>query len=84
MLGPLSWIVAGIIAGWLAGLVTKGWGFGLVGNMIIGLVGALVGGWLAGILFNVHNAVSGLNLSTIVVAFFGALIVVYIARLVKA
>jgi len=82
-MGILTWVVVGIVAGWLAGVVMKGKGFGLIGNMIIGIVGALVGGWLAGALFNISNAVSGFNLGTIVVAFLGAVVVLYIARLIK-
>ncbi|OPL15079.1 MAG: hypothetical protein AVO34_00805 [Firmicutes bacterium ML8_F2] len=82
-MGILTWLIVGIIAGWLAGLVMKGRGFGLIGNMVIGVIGALVGGWLAGALFNIHNAISGFNLSTIAVAFLGAVVVLYIARLVK-
>ncbi len=46
-MGLLSWIVVGLIARWLAGKVMRGRGFGLVGDIIIGVVGALVGGWLA-------------------------------------
>lgn len=82
-MGILTWLIVGIIAGWLAGLVMKGKGFGLIGNIIIGIVGALVGGWLAGALFNVQNAISGFNLSTIIIAFLGAVVVLYIARLTK-
>ena len=43
----LIWIIVGAIAGWLAGLIVKGYGFGLVGNVILGIVGALLGGWPA-------------------------------------
>jgi uncharacterized membrane protein YeaQ/YmgE (transglycosylase-associated protein family) len=83
LLGILTWLIVGAIAGWLAGLVTKGRGFGLIGNMVIGIVGALIGGWLAGAVFNISNAISGFNLSTIIVAFLGAVIVLYIAKLIK-
>ncbi len=82
-MGILTWLVVGIVAGWLAGVVMKGKGFGLIGNMVIGVIGALVGGWLAGALFNIGNAVSGFNLETILVAFLGAVVVLYIARLIK-
>ncbi len=82
-MGLLTWLIVGIIAGWLAGLVMKGRGFGLIGNMVIGIIGALVGGWLAGALFNIHNAVSGFNFTTIIVSFLGAVIILYIARLIK-
>ncbi|MDW7739788.1 MAG: GlsB/YeaQ/YmgE family stress response membrane protein [Bacillota bacterium] len=82
-MGILTWLIVGVIAGWLAGRVMKGKGFGLVGNIVIGVIGALVGGWLAGAVFNIHNAVSGFNLTTIIVAFLGAVLVLYIAKLAK-
>jgi len=44
----LIWLIVGAIAGWLAGLVVKGYGFGLVGNIVLGIIGAIVGGWLFG------------------------------------
>ncbi|MFL7812495.1 MAG: GlsB/YeaQ/YmgE family stress response membrane protein [Anaerolineales bacterium] len=43
----LIWILSGIIAGWITGLIIKGKGFGLIGDLIIGLLGGLIGGWLA-------------------------------------
>ncbi len=82
-MGILTWLIVGAIAGWLAGQVTKGRGFGLIGNMIIGIIGALVGGWLAGAVFNISSAISGFNLTTIIVAFLGAVVVLYIAKLIK-
>ena len=82
-MGLLTWVVVGAIAGWLAGKVMKGSGFGLIGDIVIGVIGALVGGWLAGTLFNVPNAISGFNLTTIVIAFLGAVVVLFIARMFK-
>lgn len=82
-MGLLTWIVVGAIAGWLAGKVMKGKGFGLIGNVVIGVIGALVGGWLAGALLNISNAISGFNLQTLLVAFIGSVIVLYIAKLIK-
>jgi uncharacterized membrane protein YeaQ/YmgE (transglycosylase-associated protein family) len=82
-MGVLTWLIVGLIAGWLAGVVMKGKGFGLLGNLVIGVIGALVGGWLAGAIFNVSNAISGFNLGTILIAFLGAVVVLYIARLIK-
>jgi uncharacterized membrane protein YeaQ/YmgE (transglycosylase-associated protein family) len=82
--GIITWIIVGAIAGWLAGKVMKGKGFGLVGNIVVGSIGALVGGWLAGAVFNIHNAISGFDLRTIIVAFLGAVIVLYVARIIKA
>ncbi len=82
-MGLLTWIVVGAIAGWLAGQVMKGSGFGLIGDIVIGVIGALVGGWLASALFNVPDAINGFNLTTIVVAFLGAVVVLFIVRLLK-
>lgn len=79
----LSWIVVGLIAGWLAGKVMKGSGFGLGGDIIIGVVGALVGGWLADALLGINNALTGFNLTTILVSFAGAVIVLFILRLLR-
>jgi uncharacterized membrane protein YeaQ/YmgE (transglycosylase-associated protein family) len=82
-MGLLTWVVVGAIAGWLAGKVVKGSGFGLIGDIVIGVIGALAGGWLASTFFNVPNAISGFNLTTIIVAFLGAVVVLVIVRLFK-
>ncbi len=82
-MGLFTWIIVGAIAGWLAGKVMKGRGFGLLGNIVIGVIGALVGGWLAGSLLNISNAISGFNLQTILVAFLGSVIVLFIAKLFR-
>ena len=44
--GLIIWLVIGAIAGWLAGLIVKGYGFGLAGNIVVGIVGAFIAGWL--------------------------------------
>lgn len=75
----LAWIVVGLIAGWLTGLVMKGSGYGVIGDIILGIVGALVGGFLAGALFHVDTT-TGINLTTIVVAFLGAVLTVAVVR----
>ena len=82
-MGLLAWIVVGAIAGWLAGAVMGGSGFGLVGDIIIGVIGAAVGGWIAGALFNIPNAINGFTVQTVVVAFLGACVVLFVARAVK-
>jgi uncharacterized membrane protein YeaQ/YmgE (transglycosylase-associated protein family) len=79
-MGLLAWIIVGLIAGWLAGLVMKGGGYGVIGDIILGIIGAVVGGFLASALFNLPDAVTGINLTSIVVAFLGAVIVVAIVR----
>lgn len=44
----LIWLIVGAVAGWLAGLIVKGYGFGFAGNIVLGIIGAIVGGWLFG------------------------------------
>ena len=82
-MGILAWIIVGLIAGWLAGLVMKGGGYGVIGDIILGIVGALIGGFLASAIFGVPNAVNGFNLTSILVAFIGAVILVAIVRAVS-
>ena len=82
-MGLLTWLVVGAIAGWLAGKVIQGSGLGLIGNILVGVVGALVGGWLASTFFHMPGAISGINVTTIVVAFLGAVVVLFVARAVK-
>jgi uncharacterized membrane protein YeaQ/YmgE (transglycosylase-associated protein family) len=77
----LSWLVVGLIAGFLASRVMRGGGYGLIGDIIVGVVGALIGGWLATTLLNMPNPVNGINIGTIIVAFVGAVILIAILRL---
>lgn len=77
----LSWIVVGAIAGWLSGHVMKGRGFGLRGDIVVGIAGGLIGGFLAVMVFKVPNAVNGLNLTSTLVAFLGAVLLLFVARL---
>jgi uncharacterized membrane protein YeaQ/YmgE (transglycosylase-associated protein family) len=79
-MGLLSWIVVGLIAGWLANQVMRGGRGNAVTDIIVGILGALVGGFLAGELFGVANAVSGINVTSIVVAFLGAVVAIAIVR----
>ena len=79
-MGLLAWIVISLIAGWLAGLVVKGSGYGVIGDIILGIIGAIIGGFLAGALFNIPNPISGVDLTTLVVAFLGAVLLVAIVR----
>jgi len=48
--GLIAWLIIGAVAGWLAGVLVKGGGFGLLADILIGIVGAVIGGWLAGLL----------------------------------
>jgi uncharacterized membrane protein YeaQ/YmgE (transglycosylase-associated protein family) len=78
----LTWIIVGIIAGALAKMVVPGEGpGGLIGDLIVGVVGAFVGGWI----FNQfgHPGVSGFNLSSIIVAFIGSVVLLFVLRLIS-
>jgi uncharacterized membrane protein YeaQ/YmgE (transglycosylase-associated protein family) len=75
----LAWIVLGLIAGWLAGQVMKGGGYGLIGDLVLGIIGAIVGGFLTGVLLG-RDMVNGFNIESIVVAFIGAVILVAVSR----
>ncbi|MGZ3623844.1 MAG: GlsB/YeaQ/YmgE family stress response membrane protein [Ktedonobacteraceae bacterium] len=72
------WVVVGLIAGFLASLVMRGGGYGIVGDIVVGLVGALIGGFLASL---VGLGASGF-IGTIIVAFIGACILIAILRAV--
>lgn len=76
----LYWIVVGLIAGWLAGLVMKGGGYGIIVDILLGILGGWLGGWLFGRL-GIWPA--GGLLGSVIVAFVGAVILVGITRLVK-
>lgn len=76
----IAWIVVGLIAGWLAGMVLKGGGYGVVGDIIIGIVGAVLGGFVAAWLFGLQDAVNGINMISIVTALIGAVILIAVVR----
>jgi uncharacterized membrane protein YeaQ/YmgE (transglycosylase-associated protein family) len=78
--GFLAWIVVGLIAGWLAGQVMKGGGYGVLADIILGMLGGLLGGWLFG---QMGIWPAGGMVGSIIVAFIGAVILVGITRLIK-
>jgi len=73
-------ILVGLIAGWLAGALVKGGGFGVIGDIVVGVLGAVLGGFLFGLLG--FSGGGGL-LGSIVVATVGAVVLIYILRLIK-
>lgn len=73
-------IIIGILAGWLAGKVMRGSGFGLIGDLILGLVGGVVGGWLFAQL-NVAGPSGAIG--SLVVATIGAIVLVWITHLIR-
>jgi uncharacterized membrane protein YeaQ/YmgE (transglycosylase-associated protein family) len=77
----LSWIVVGLLAGWLAGMVVKGGGFGLIGNLIVGVIGGLLGGFIASYFFHIGDPMSGINPTSILIAFLGAVLLLLVLRL---
>uniref|UniRef100_UPI003F499FFB GlsB/YeaQ/YmgE family stress response membrane protein n=1 Tax=Cupriavidus yeoncheonensis TaxID=1462994 RepID=UPI003F499FFB len=78
--GLIAWLVIGAVAGWLAGVLVKGGGFGLVVDIIVGIVGAFIGGWLAGIL---GISLGGGWVGSIITAAIGAVILLFVIRLIK-
>lgn len=77
--GVIGYLVIGALAGWLAGEVVRGYGFGLLGNIVVGIVGALLGG----ILFDAAGiGGEGGFLWTLLVAFIGAVVLLFVAGLV--
>lgn len=77
-MGLLWFVVIGAIAGWLAGQFMKGRGFGLVGDIIVGVIGAFIGGYLFGA---VGANLGGGLIGSLIVAFLGAVILLFVVRL---
>jgi uncharacterized membrane protein YeaQ/YmgE (transglycosylase-associated protein family) len=76
----LWFLIVGLVAGWLAGMLVKGGGFGLIGDLVVGVIGAILGGWL----FSAFGASAGGGLlGSIIVATIGAVVLLFIVRLVK-
>ncbi len=80
MIGNLIWwIVVGLIAGWAAGKIMKGGGYGAAMDIVLGIVGAVIGGWLMGML----GIYAGGFIGTIVVAIIGAVVLIWLSRMLK-
>lgn len=73
----IGWLIVGLIAGWLAGKVSRGRGFGCLANILLGLIGAILGGWI----FTKLGIFGGGLIFSIAAATLGAVILVAIARL---
>jgi uncharacterized membrane protein YeaQ/YmgE (transglycosylase-associated protein family) len=78
--GLIWWIIVGLIAGWLAGKIMKGSGYGALVDILLGMVGAIVGGWILRIL-GFYS--SGGLISSILVATLGAVVLVWLAHKLK-
>jgi uncharacterized membrane protein YeaQ/YmgE (transglycosylase-associated protein family) len=78
----LMWIIVGLVAGVLASVIVGGIGYGLVGDILVGILGAFVGGWL----FREggwHAPIPGLP-GTIFIAFIGAVLLLFVVRLIRS
>ena len=78
--GLIAWLIIGALAGWLAGMFVKGGGFGLLGDIVVGIIGAFIGGWLAGVL-HIHLGTGWI--SSILTAAAGAAVLLLVLRLVR-
>jgi len=79
-MGFIEWIVVGLIAGWLAGKVMKGGGYGILIDIVLGMLGGILGGWI----FTMLGIWPGGGIiGAIIVAFVGAVILVWISRQMK-
>jgi len=76
----LAALIIGAIAGWLAGVIVRGAGFGLIGNIVVGIIGALVAGWL---LPQLHIELASGTVGAIINATIGAIIVLVVLSLVR-
>jgi uncharacterized membrane protein YeaQ/YmgE (transglycosylase-associated protein family) len=74
------WLIVGAIAGWLADMVVKGGGYGLIGDIIVGIIGALIAGWL---LPQIGIVIGGGVIAAIINAFIGAVIPLIVLRLIR-
>jgi len=75
----IYWVVVGLIAGWAAGKIMRGGGYGTVMDIVLGIVGAVVGGWLLGML----GISAGGLIGTILVAIVGAVFLIWLSRMIK-
>lgn len=75
----LGWIVLGVVAGWLAGLIMRGSGYGIIGDLVLGILGALVGGWLWSLITH-SDVMVGFDLPSLLIAVLGAIVLIAISR----
>jgi uncharacterized membrane protein YeaQ/YmgE (transglycosylase-associated protein family) len=78
-MGFISWIIVGLIAGWLAGQVMKGGGYGVLVDIVLGILGGILGGWVFGLLgIHAYGFIGSL-----IISFIGAVLLVWITRQLK-
>ena len=76
----IGFLILGALAGWIAGMLVQGHGFGILGDIVVGIVGAFIGGFVGGALF--HWDVTGLNFSSLILSIIGAVILLLIVKAV--
>jgi uncharacterized membrane protein YeaQ/YmgE (transglycosylase-associated protein family) len=74
----IAWLVLGLLAGWIASMIMGRGGYGVVGDMVVGIIGALIGGFITGPLFGID--VTGFNVTSLIVAVVGAIILIALYR----
>jgi uncharacterized membrane protein YeaQ/YmgE (transglycosylase-associated protein family) len=74
----IAWLVLGLLAGWIASMIMGSGGYGVVGDIVVGIIGALIGGFITGPLFGID--VTGFNVTSLIVAVVGAIILIAIYR----
>lgn len=77
----IATIIMGIVAGWITGLLMRGSGYGILWDLVLGVIGAIVGGWLTSMFLGV-DLTGGFNLTTLLVSVVGAVVVVLVYRLI--
>ena len=78
----IIFLIIGAVAGWLAGLIVRGFGFGLIGNIVVGIVGAFIAGWLLPRL-GLHLSIGSPLVTDIVSATIGAVILLFVIGLIR-
>jgi uncharacterized membrane protein YeaQ/YmgE (transglycosylase-associated protein family) len=78
----IAWVVVGLIAGWIANMVMRGGAGGLVADLVVGVLGAIAGGFIMGLLTGVDYT-TGINITTILVAVGGAIVLIAAFRLIS-
>ena len=73
----IAWVILGLLAGWIAGMIMGG-GYGILGDIVVGIIGAVVGGLIFSALLGVD--VTGLNVTSLIVAIVGAMLVIWLYR----
>jgi uncharacterized membrane protein YeaQ/YmgE (transglycosylase-associated protein family) len=76
----IAWIIIGALAGWLAGLVVKGGGFGLIGDIVVGIIGAFIAGW---VFPRLHIVLARGFIGSIIDAAIGAIVLLVIIKLIR-